>query len=311
LDRVPTRIPAGLRYMAYGAFWFSIMSLFVKLAGQRIPSMQIVFVRAVITLALSWALVRRARLPLWGNRRGMLLLRGLLGFGALSCFYFSIVHLPLAEATVIQYLNPVFAAIIAAIVIGERLGPREITGVLVSMAGVLLIARPSFVFGGATTVSLAYVAIAVAGAMFSAIAYVAVRMLRGVDHHLVVVFYFPLVTVPLSLPFAVAMWVPPTTVDWLLLLGVAIATQFAQVHMTHGLQLEPTGRATAIGYIQIVFAALWGIVLLGEHPDWWTALGAAVIIGGTLLVGWRRAAPGSSPMAITAETPIEPESSRG
>ena len=306
-----TRIPAGLRYMAYGAFWFSIMSLFVKLAGQRIPSMQIVFVRAVITLVLSWALVRRAKLPVWGNRRGMLMLRGVLGFGALSCFYFSIVHLPLAEATVIQYLNPVFAAIIAAIVIGERLGAREITGVIVSMGGVLLIAKPSIVFGGGTAVDPRYVAIAVGGALFSAIAYVTVRMLRGVDHHLVVVFYFPLVTVPLSLPFAIAMWVPPTTVEWILLLGVAVATQFAQVHMTHGLQLEPTGRATAIGYVQIVFAALWGVILLDEHPDWWTALGAAVIIAGTLLVGWRRPTTGPSPISITAETPIEPESSRG
>jgi drug/metabolite transporter (DMT)-like permease len=165
------------------------------------------------------------------------------------------------------------------------------------------------VFGGGTTADPWYIAIAVCGALFSAIAYVTVRMLRGVDHHLVVVFYFPLITVPLSLPFALAMWVPPTPVEWLLLLGVAVSTQFAQVHMTHGLQLEPTGRATAIGYIQIVFAAAWGVLLLGEHPDWWTALGAAVIIGGTLLVGWRRA-PTPSAISITAETPIEPESSR-
>jgi drug/metabolite transporter (DMT)-like permease len=225
----------------------------------------------------------------------MLVLRGLLGFGALSCFYFSIVHLPLAEATVIQYMNPVFAAIIAAIVLHERLGQREVVGVVASIVGVLVIARPSFVFGGSTLVDPVHVAIAAAGALLSAMGYVTVRMLRGIDHHLVVVFYFPLLTVPLSLPFAAAHWVAPTPVEWLMLFGVAVATQFAQVHMTHGLQLEPTGRATAIGYVQIIFASILGVVLLGELPDRWTVIGAMIIVGGTLLIGLRRPAAAALP----------------
>src|SRR5688572_5667916 len=164
-------MPAGLRYMAYSAFWFSAMSLLVKIAGARLPSMEIVLVRAVITLMLSYALVRRAKLDPWGNRKGMLLFRGLLGAAALTCFYFSIVHLPLAEATVIQYTNPVFAALLAAALIRERLGVRELAGVAASMAGVALIARPAFLFGGNSPIDPLHIAIAVAGALFSATAY--------------------------------------------------------------------------------------------------------------------------------------------
>ena len=274
--------------MAYSAFWFSAMSLLVKVAGERLPSMEIVLVRAVITLVLSWALVRRAGLHPWGNRKGMLLLRGLLGAAALTCFYFSIVHLPLAEATVIQYTNPVFAALLAAVLIRERLGAREVMGVVASMVGVAMIARPSFVFADAPPVNTLHVVIAVCGALFSATAYVTVRMLRGADDALVIVFYFPVVTVPLVLPFAIAEWVTPTTVEWLVMLGIGITTQIAQVYMTRGLQLEPTGRATAVGYLQIVFAAVWGALLLGERPDGWSALGAMIIVGGTLLVSLRR-----------------------
>jgi drug/metabolite transporter (DMT)-like permease len=278
--------------MAYGAFWFSVMSLLVKLAGQRLPSIEIVLVRAVITLGLSYALVRRAKLPLWGNRRSLLVFRGLLGAAALTCFYFSIVHLPLAEATVIQYTNPVFVAIMAGVMLGERLGRRELLGLAGSMVGVLLIARPSFLFGSGSSLDPVHVAIAVAGALFSATAYVTVRRLRDIDHPLVVVFYFPIVTVPLVLPFAIRGWIWPTPIEWLILFGVGTATQIAQVYMTRGLQLEPAGRATAVGYLQIVFAALWGVLLLGEHPDRWSVLGAAIIIGGTLMVSLtRRATP--------------------
>ena len=280
-------VPPGLRYMAYSAFWFSAMSLLVKVAGARLPSMEIVLVRAIITLALSWALVKRAKLNPWGNRRGMLLLRGLLGAAALNCFYFSIVHLPLAEATVIQYTNPVFAALLAAVLIRERLGPFEIAGVLASMIGVALIARPSFLFADAAQVDPLHVIIAVCGALFSATAYVTVRMLRGADDALVIVFYFPVVTVPLVLPFAIAGWIPPTPAEWLVMLGIGITTQIAQVYMTRGLQLEPTGRATAVGYLQIVFAATWGALLLGERPDRWGLLGILIIIGGTLLISLR------------------------
>lgn len=292
-------MPAGLRYMAYSAFWFSAMALLVKIAGARLPSMEIVLVRAVITLALSWALVRRAKLPLWGNRKGMLLLRGLLGAAALTCWYFSIVHLPLAEATVIQYTNPVFAALLAAALVRERLGVREIVGVVASMVGVIMIARPSFLFANSAPVDPVHIMIAVSGALFSAVAYVTVRTLRGADDALVIVFYFPVVTVPLVLPFAIADWVTPTPWEWLVMLGIGITTQIAQVYMTRGLQLEPTGRATAVGYLQIVFAAIWGALLLGELPDAWSLAGALVIVGGTLLISLRRRAP-ANPAATTA-----------
>jgi drug/metabolite transporter (DMT)-like permease len=296
--------------MAYGAFWFSIMSLLVKFAGQRLPSMEIVLVRAVVTLVLSYALIRRAKLPLRGNRRSLLIIRGLLGAAALTCFYFSIVHLPLAEATVIQYTNPVFAALLAGVLLGERLGRRELVGVAASMAGVLLIARPSFLFAGSAPIDPVHVSIAVAGALFSATAYVTVRMLRNIDHPLVVVFYFPLVTVPLVLPFALVNWIWPTPAEWAMLVGIGTTTQIAQVYMTRGLQLEPAGRATAVGYLQIVFAAIWGILLLGEHPDRWSILGATVIIGGTLLVSLSRRKP--APPAIGSPEPLPaPETSPG
>ena len=272
--------------MAIGAFWFSVMSLLVKLAGRSgLPSMEIVLARAVITLALSWAAVRHAGVSPWGTRRDLLLLRGVLGCLGLTCFYFSIVHIPLGEATLIQYTNPVFATVLAALFLGERIGRREVACLVASLVGVVLVTRPAALFGGETAaIDVRHVVIAVIGAFCSGAAYVVVRRMGTSEHRLVVVFYLPLVTVPLTLPFAATSWRMPTPWEWLVLLGVGITTQIAQVHMTRGLQLERAARATATGYLQIVFAGIWGVLLLGERPSVWTVLGAIVVLGSVLAV---------------------------
>ena len=270
--------------MALGAFWFSLMSLLVKLSGQRLPSMQVVFVRAVFTLALSVLLVRRAGVPALGRRRGLLALRGLFGCVGLSCFYYSIVHLPLAEATVVQYTNPVFTALIAAWLLGERFHWAEAACAAASLVGVVLVAQPAALFGAAHAIPGHAAAVALAGAVFSAAAYVLVRRIGAAESPLVVVLYLPLVTVPLTAPFVVGRWVWPTAWEWAGLVGVGITTQIAQVHMTRGLQLETASRATAVGYLQIVFAALWGALVFGQWPNRWALLGALLIVGSTLLV---------------------------
>lgn len=299
---------AGIRYMLAGAFWFSVMSVLVKLAGQRIPSQEIVLVRGVVTLALSVWLVRRARLSPWGNNRRLLLVRGLLGFAALSCFYYSLTHLPIAEATVIQYLNPVFTAVLAAVLLGERIGWLGAAGVLAGLAGVALVARPAVVFGGlAVPLDAVAVGVALGGAALSAGAYVAVRRLSATEHPLVIVFYFPLVTVPATIPTLLtggAVW--PTALEWAMLIGVGVSTQIGQVYLTRGLALEAAGRAMTVGYSQILFAAAWGFLLFGETPDVWLGAGAMLVIGGTLAVALRREIPVSA--AAHAERPASASS---
>lgn len=286
------RFPLGMRYMAVAALAFSVMSLLVKVGGQRLPTQQMVAVRAVITLVLSIWAVRAARVSPWGSpdRRGLLVLRGVVGFLALSAFYHSIVHLPLADATVIQYTNPVFAGLLAVPFLGERLRRREVVSVVVSMAGVVLVTRPSFLFGYGHALEPTTVAIGLAGALCSATAYISVRKLGATEHPSVIVFYFSLVSVFASLPFALANAVWPTPLEWLVLLGIGVTTQLGQISLTHGLRLERAGRATATGYLQIVFAALWGVIFFAELPDWGTVLGATLIIGSTLALA-RRVTP--------------------
>jgi len=269
--------------MLVGAFWFSVMSVLVKIAGRRLPSMELVFFRGLLTLAMSYAIVKRAGIqPVLGINRRLLLQRGVLGAAALACFLFSLTHLPLGEATLIQYMNPIFAIIVAHFWSGERMGRGEWIALAASLVGVLLITRPAVLFGGAASgIHPWHALIALMGAVFSGSAYATIRRMPN-ERPEVVVLYLPLMSVPMSLPFIATNWHAPTWQEWVLLVGIGIATQLAQTSMTRGLQAEKTARATMVGYVQIIFAGAWGALLFGEAITWWTVTGAAIVLTGML-----------------------------
>lgn len=282
--------------MFLSALAFSAMGALVKLAGARLSSVQITLVRGALTLALSWWAVRRAGLSPWGNDRKWLLMRGLLGFGGLHCYFFALTRLPLADATVIHLSNPLLVAIAAAIFLREPLRRADVAGIALGLTGVVLVSQPTFLFGGALGSEDAGPAldpfalvVAVCGAILSASVYVVVRKLRATEHPLVIVLQFPMLTVPLTLPLAVPVWVWPTPWEWLVLLGVGAFTQVGQVKMTQALHLEPAARATAVSYVQVLFALLFGLVLFGESPSLWTLAGALSIAAGTMVVARPRA----------------------
>jgi drug/metabolite transporter (DMT)-like permease len=270
--------------MAESAFAFAVMGALAKAAGQRLPVGEIVLARALVSLVLSLAILRRAGVDPFGKRRLRLMARGTIGALGLVCVFYAVTRLPLAEATVIQYLHPVFTAVLAALVLRERAGRGLALSLALGAAGVLAVARPAFLFGGAAApLPPVALAAAVAGAFLSACAYVAVRHLAATEHPVVIVFYFAWVAVVGALPLVARALVWPEGPEWLLLLGVGVAAQVGQVAMTHGLRLQPASRATALSYLQVVFAAALGALFFGEVPGAWTALGALLILGGTLV----------------------------
>lgn len=291
----------GIAYLLSAALFFSLMSLFVKLAGERLPSPLLVLARALVTLIISLALLRRAKIPPFGHHKRLLLLRGMLGFLGLMFFFYAITTLPLAEVTVIHYLNPLFTGLLAALVLKERMGAVLWIALLVGLVGVVFVARPGFLFSGGSTLPPLGVAAALAGSVAAAGAYTTVRHLRKSDHPLVIVFYFSLVSVPASLPLVIPIFVWPRGFEWLWLLAIGLTTQIAQLHMTRGLSLVPAGPGTAVGYVQIAFAAAWGALLFDERPGLHTVLGTVLVLVATLLVAFsaRKASVSADTSAVT------------
>lgn len=300
----------GALYMVASALGFSTMSALVKLAGTQYSTGQIVFARAVVTLAISYLMIRRAEIPPLGNRRSKLIVRGLLGFAGLTGFYISIARLPLADAQTLQQTTPVFTAVAAWWILNEPIGWRTGLAIACGLGGVMLVVHP-----GSGSADVLGVVIALIAAVLSAAAYITVRQLSRTEHPLVIVMYFSLVTMPLALPWAATTWVHPNATDWLLLLAIGAATQIGQVFLTKALAIERAGRVAAMGYLQIGFAVVWQLVLFAVWPTFGTIAGAALIIAGTLMVSAAKSLGSSerrhSPRQIGTSRVIEGDSGHG
>jgi drug/metabolite transporter (DMT)-like permease len=266
-----------------GAFCFSLMTVCVKQLHGRLPVAEVVLGRALVSVVLSGWLVRRAGLDPLGQRRGLLALRGAVGTAALFCVYLGVMRLPLAAATVLQYLYPSLTALLAWAWLGERPGARIALAMTLGWLGVLVMAHPFGGGGPGQTLPPDGVAWAVAGALLTAVAYVSVRELGRSEHPQVIVLWFPLVSIPLSLPLVALSPTLPTTAELGWLLGVGLFTQVGQIALTHGLVHLPAARATTIGTSQVVFAALWGWLVFGERINNTTLTGGALILAGILV----------------------------
>ena len=285
------QISLGLRYMILSAFGFALMAVCVKYASQQeIPVLEIVAARAIVSLFLSYIDIRRKKLKLLGVRKGLLFARGLVGTFALFSVYYALTHMPLAEATVLQYLHPMFTAVLAVIFLKEKMKWPVLISIVFSFIGLLCIARPDFLFGVSKIQfsSLAVLA-ATVGAFGSAVAYVLVRKLNETEDHSVIIFYFPLIALPISIVLMGDQFVLPDLRSSFVLLLVGIFTQVGQVGLTKSMQTETASRATSLSYLQVAIAAILGWLFFNEVPDFWVWIGAGFILLGALInIFWKK-----------------------
>ena len=259
------------------------MTVCVKQLGGRLPVAEVVLCRALISVVLTSVGLKLANVSPWGERRGLLLLRGLCGSLALLCFFEAITVLPLASATVLQYTYPTFTALAAALFLGEQLRRSILLAVLLGWAGIMLVAQPDWLSGRMTTLPMEAIVIALGGAVFTALAYVCVRRLSSTEHPLVIILYFPMLSVPLTLPLVARHGVMPQGAEWIWLLGIGVFTQLGQIWVTEALSRMPAARATSINYVQVVFAALWGWLVFSESLNGWMITGSIFVLISTLV----------------------------
>ncbi|MEL6437768.1 MAG: DMT family transporter [Cyanobacteria bacterium J06621_8] len=276
-------IPIAIRYILLSALGFALMSSCVKaVAAYGIPVLEIIAARALISLLLSYWDVKRKGISVWGRNRPLLVARGAVGTMALICVYYAVSTLPLADATVLQYTHPAFTSILALIFLRESVKRSTLTCILLSFVGLVVMVRPgtSRAMLGLPTLSLMA---ALAGAFGSAIAYVLVRRLSQTEDSSVIVFYFPLIALPISLLLLGNNFIVPEFNALLLLLLVGVFTQIGQVGLTKAMAAEAAGKVTSYSYIQVIFSAILGIIFFAEVPTLWTLTGGTLIISGALV----------------------------
>lgn len=278
------QIPVGVRFMLISALGFALMSACVKyVSNHGIPLFEIVAARALVSLFISYIDIKRKHLSVWGNNKPLLLLRGIIGTIALMCVYYSVTTLPLAEATILQYVHPVFTALLGLVFLKERIQKSTMICIAFCLAGLWAMVQPSLNSSIDYQLPMFSVTTALLGALGSSIAYVIVRKLSQTEDSSVIIFYFPLMALPTSI---VLMWqdfVWPSLSLLMVLVLVGIFTQIGQHGLTKAMQTQAAGKASAYSYVQIVFSALLGVWLFNEVPSVWTFLGGGLIVTGALI----------------------------
>ena len=277
-------IPIGVRFMVLSAFGFALMSATVKYVSLHgIPVFEIVAARALVSLVLSYLDVKRKGISVWGNNKPLLFARGAVGTIALMCVYYSVTTLPLAEATIFQYIHPIFTALLAVFFLKERIQSSTFICIALCLLGVYVMVRPETGPDAEHALPMFSVMIAILGAFGSSIAYVIVRKLSQTEDSSVIIFYFPLVALPASILLIGDQFVMPDLYLTMMLVLVGVFTQIGQLGLTKAMQTQEAGKASAYSYVQIIFSVVLGIVFFGELPSAWTYLGGALIVTGALI----------------------------
>lgn len=233
---------------------------------------EIVFFRALISLVLCVYGIRKLNLSFLGVNKPYLIGRGVAGTVALSLFFYVLQTLPLATAVTLQYLSPIFTVFWAQVLFKERASLIQWVFFAVGFFGVYIIQ------GFDPRVGMWPAIIGVVSALASGLAYTFVRKLRTTDHELVIIFYFPLITIPVMLPFVIENWVTPGLIDlfWLALIGVF--TQGGQLYLTRGYSLHKAADVGLVNYVGVIYAVIFGWFIFGESLPWTVVVGMAVIL---------------------------------
>ncbi len=262
--------------MLMATFWFALMNVMVKKL-MHLPTMELVFFRCGIASLIGFIALKSTREPWIGSNRKLLLLRGFFGTAGLYTYFVTVQHLPLGTAVAIQYLSPIFTAIIAIYILKERVLPYQWFFFAVSFAGVLLIK------GIDTRISWQMLTIGIISSIFSALAYNMIRTLKAKEHPLVVVLHFQMFGAITGMLFTFFNWQMPIGIDWLYLILLGIFTQMGQLNLTKSFQSENVAKVSIIQYTGIIYALIFGWFLFGETHGWLEIAGIALVIGGVLL----------------------------
>lgn len=265
----------GVRYMLYATFTFALMKVFVKSLA-HIPAIEIIFFRAIISLVISFYLLRKQRVPVFGNNKTILIARGVTGSVALILYFYLLHAIPLATAATLQYLAPIFTTVLGIFIVKEKVNNWQWLFFAISFVGVMVVQ------GFDIRISYWHLGIGIATSFFMGLAYNFVRKLNTTEHPLVIILYFPLVLLPIGGVWSYFVWVTPEGMDWLMLLGVGVLTQIAQFFMTKSYQSEEVSKVSILNYVGLVYALLFGFFLFDETFNLATYMGMGLVVVGVI-----------------------------
>jgi drug/metabolite transporter (DMT)-like permease len=275
----------GCIWMAMCGIGFSVMAAFVKLAGQAgINAFEITFFRCLFGFVMLLPFVAKAGVSsLRTQHMKAHVWRSVLGIVAMACSYLGIAKLELATYTALSFTKPLFAVVLAVIILKEEVRWRRWAATLVGFLGVLVMMRP-----GSQAFDV-WALLALADAFSIAILITILKRLPASETPLIMLFYYGIIATTLVAPPAFYFWQWPQPIEWVYLVIIGATGALSQYWWILAFKAGEASAVAPFDYLRLLFAGAIGYFAFSELPDSWTLLGAALIIASTVYIAQREA----------------------
>jgi len=273
---------AGILMMAVAAAAFSVMHAAIRHVSDELHPFEIAFFRVVfgfvalapIFLRDGWEPLRTTKLKLFG-------IRGVLNAAAMLMFFFGLSITPLATVAALGFTAPLFATVLAALVLGEVVRLRRWTAIIIGFVGAMVILRP-----GVIDVGLGPMLVLGSSVVWS-VALMIIKVLTRTESSVTITAYASIFLAPICLVAALPFWEWPSLTALAWLAGIGVVGTVAQTAMNQSFKIADASAVLPVDFSKLLWAAAIGYVLFDEVPDLWTWVGGAMIFASATYIGIR------------------------
>lgn len=257
--------------MLLSALSFTFLNVFIKYLSD-FSTYQKVFFRGLGSLFFTMGYLMYHKIPMLGNKKKLLITRGVLGVTSMSLFFAATNHLTIGTAVSLRYTAPIFAAILAVVFLKEKIYKLQWVFFLVAMLGVFLIK------GFAAEINTIGLILVMSSAFFSGLVYVIITKIGTDDHPVVIINYFMWISVLIGGILSINNWKTPQGNEWIILFSLGVFGYFGQLFMTKAYQLGTVNKIVPLKYVEVIFTMILGVLWLGDVYPVLSLLGVLMVI---------------------------------
>ena len=266
-------ITLGLLLMVLSTMLQASMHGFVRHAGTELHPFVLTFYRNLFGfLVIVPLLLRTGWVGLRSSHYHLLFLRGFLGIIGLLAWYYSLVHVPLTEATTLSFTAVIFTALAAILFLGERVRLRRWMAILVGFIGTLVVLQPSTDNFDPLFLMVLF------SAFFWSLSITLIKFLSKTDSATSLVAWMSILLTALSFPFALYYWQWPVGEQWLWLVAIGVLGVTGNLCMVRALSVADTSAVMTIDFLRLIWGALIGYYFFGDQMVWSTWIGGLLIV---------------------------------
>ena len=269
----------GVAYILSAELFFVLMGTQIRAASEGLSNEMIVFFRNLLGLQIILMIIFNQGFSVIRTQRlGGHLVRSLAGLTAMYCFFYSIIHMPLANAMILKLTAPLFIPLFAWIWLKESLSRYLLMAIAVGFVGVYSMVQPDF--DQFSLVAL----VALTGGVFVAFAKTAIKNLTTTEAPITIVFYFAFFGLVFSTIPAVLSWQTPSGIEWIHLLLLGLFSSIGQILMTRGYAHAPASQVSLFSYSSVLYASFIGWILWDEWMNGLSWFGTLLIVLSGLII---------------------------